>query len=289
MSYRKILAPIFGAQRDHVALETAFELAKQFTAHVEALFVRADPTVALPLGYIGDMSGAAAHYAMEAAIKAANEAQEIAQAAFAKATDTTGIPVSTPTSVQTRPSAELRIEQGDFADQIERRSRLCDLIMFGGAAKDMERPLIHEGFESALMSGARPVLFVPQQSKSALGQRIGIAYDGSAAAAHAVTGALPFLERAKELHAFEVTSEKETHLDELQAYLHLRGLRATAHLIDPGTAPTGDALVQTVQARGCDLLVLGGYGHSRVREFVFGGVTRHVLRHRMPFAVLLAH
>jgi nucleotide-binding universal stress UspA family protein len=48
-------------------------------------------------------------------------------------------------------------------------------------------------------------------------------------------------------------------------------------------------LVHAVKTQECDVMVLGGYGHSRLREFVFGGVTRHVLRHGAPFAVLLAH
>jgi nucleotide-binding universal stress UspA family protein len=133
------------------------------------------------------------------------------------------------------------------------------------------------------------VLFVPQQMKSLPCERVAIAFDGSAAAAHALTASVPFLERAKQLHAFEVTAEKGTALTELQAYLSLRGLRAIPHVVPPGGRSTGEALVQAVKTQECDLMVLGGYGHSRLREFVFGGVTRHVLRHGAPFAVLLAH
>lgn len=287
MPYRKILAPVFGAARDEQALAAAFELGRQFSAHVQVLFVRADPAAALPLGYVGDMSGAAARYAVEAAIAAAEEAQKLAETAFAKAVGTSGIPVSL-SATRTRPSAEFKMVQGDFVDEIERHSRLCDLVVFGGAPRDMERLTIHEGFEAALMSGSRPVLFMPQ-AKSAPGQRVAIAYDGSAAAAHAVTAALPFLERAKELHAFQVTSGEESELDELQAYLQLHGLRATPHKIGQGSLSTAETLLEAAQKQGCDLLVLGGYGHSRVREFVFGGVTRFLVRHRAPLAILLAH
>jgi nucleotide-binding universal stress UspA family protein len=289
MSYRKILAPVFGSNTDETTLEQALELAKQFSAHVQALFVRIDPVSVLPLEYPGVISGSAAQYAIEAAIKASDAAQKIVEASFAKATDKCGVVVSAPGLAQARPTAELKVVQGDYVDEVEHHSRLCDLIVFAGSAGNGPYGPTQAAFESALMSGARPVLLVSPGTKTAPGQRIGIAYDGSAAAAHAVTAALPFLERAKDLHAFEVTTETVSHLAELESYMGLRGLRIGAHQVDAKTDSTGDALLQAVQARGCDLLVLGGYGHSRVREFVFGGVTRHVLHHRPTFAVLMAH
>jgi nucleotide-binding universal stress UspA family protein len=289
MTYRKILAPVFGVRRDQATLESAFELAKRFGSHVEVLFVQADPTAALPTGYMADMGGTAAQYVMEAAIKANETAQKSAEQSFAKVSDRCGIPISTQPSGQAGATAALKIVQGDFMDEIERHSRLCDLVVFAGRQKDLGKTTIHEGFESALMSGSRPVLFVPQQMKSLPCERVAIAYDGSAAAAHALTAAIPFLERAKQIHAFEVTAEKGTALPELQAYLSLRGLKAISHVVPSGGRSTGEALVQAAKTQECDLMILGGYGHSRLREFVFGGVTRHVLRHGAPFAVLLAH
>jgi len=149
----------------------------------------------------------------------------------------------------------------------------------------------NEGFEAALLSGARPVLFVRREPAENPGQRIAIAYDGSAAAAHAVTAALPFLSRAKSVHSFEVTTStgKSEPLSELREYLALRGIDVVEHVVDPGPKSLGEALALAVQAQRCELLVLGGYGHSRIREFVLGGVTRHVLRHGSQFAVLMTH
>jgi nucleotide-binding universal stress UspA family protein len=290
MSYRKILVPIFGTVHDQAALQAAFGLAKQFAAHAEALFVRVNPVTALPYGYLeGDVSGYSARYAIEAAIKAADAAQKIAQGAFDKMVDKLHIPVVAKPGARSEVTASFAVVEGDFADEIERRSRTSDLVVFGAASGDVEHTNIREGFESALLSGARPVLLVPRDTTDVPGQRVAIAYDGSATAAHAVTAALPFLARAKELHAFEVTAEKSTSLSDLQDYLSLRGLSATLHSIDPGPKATAEALLLAVQAKKCDLLVLGGYGHSRLGEFVFGGVTRHVLRHGAPLAVLMAH
>ncbi len=290
MSYRKILVPVFGSAHDRAAVQAAFSLGKQFNAHVEALFVKLDPVSALPYGYLdGDISGYSAQYAIEAAIKAAEHAQKAAQGTFDKAVDKSGIKVSAKPGASPNASAEFKIVQGDFAGEIERRSRICDLIVFGATSSDAAFANIREGFEGALLSGSRPVLFVPKETADVPGRNIAIAYDGSATAAHAVTAALPFLARAKELHAFEITAEKGTALAELQEYLALRGLTAVEHVVDPGPKTTAEALLLAVGAHKCDLLVLGGYGHSRIREFVLGGVTRHVLRHGAPLAVLMAH
>lgn len=292
MSYRKILVPVIGAVNDKAAVSAAFALARQFGAHVEALFVRLDPVRAVPYGYVGtDISGYSAQYAIEAAIRASDEAQKVVSATFKSAVEKFGIELKDKPGARTDATAHLRIVQGDFADEIERRSRLCDLIVFGLASAKDGQETLREGFEAALLSGARPVLFVPQEPAESPGQRIAVAYDGSATAAHAVTAALPFLSRAKSVHSYEVTPATGVSepLNDLREYLALRGIEAVEHLVDAGPKSTAEALTLAVQAQRCDLLVLGGYGHSRIREFVLGGVTRHILRHGAPFAVLMAH
>jgi nucleotide-binding universal stress UspA family protein len=292
MSYRKILVPVIGATNDKAAIAAAFSLGRQFGAHVEALFVRLDPVRAVPYGYVGtDISGYSAQYAIEAAIKASDEAQKVASATFKSAVEKFGIELKDKPGARTDATAHLKIVQGDFADEIERRSRLCDLVVFGVAANKDGQDTVREGFEAALLSGTHPVLFVPNEPIESPGQRVAVAYDGSATAAHAVTAALPFLSRAKSVHSFEVTLATgiSEPLTELREYLALRGIEAVEHLVDPGAKSIGETLTAAVQAQRCDLLVLGGYGHSRIREFVLGGVTRHLVRHGAPFAVLMAH
>jgi nucleotide-binding universal stress UspA family protein len=292
MSYRKILVPVFGSVDDQKSLQAAFAVGRQFGAHVEALFVRLDPIRAIPYGYVGtDLSGYSAQYAIEAALKAAEAAQKIASEAFAKAVKESGVEINEKPGARTSPTTQFRIVQGDFADEIERGTRLCDLVVFGATTNEDGHERIREGFEAALLGGARPVLFAPSQPAETLGQRIAIAYDGSAAAAHAVTAALPFLSRSKSVHSFEVTSEtgRSEALTELREYLALRGIEVVDHTVDPGPKSAGEALSLAVQAQRCELLVLGGYGHSRIREFVLGGVTRHILRHGSQFAVLMTH
>lgn len=292
MSYRKILVPVCGSVNDRPAIQSAFDLGRQFGAHVEVLFVRFHPARAGSYGYIGiNGGGYAAQYMIEAAIRAAGEAQKIATDAFNQAVDTYGIELKDRPGARSDATTQLKIVQGEFSTEIERASRLCDLIVFGPTSEEADNESIRDGFEAALLSGSRPVLFVPRAPAESPGQRVAIAYDGSAAAAHAVTAALPFLSRAKSVHSFDITTASRTSeaLADLHEYLALRGINVVEHVVDPGPKSTGEALALAVQVQHCDLLVLGGYGHSRIREFVLGGVTRHILRHGSPFAVLMAH
>ena len=292
MPYRKILIPVTGAKTDRAALAAGLALAQQFRAHALALFVRLDPVRAMPYGYIGnDVSGFSAQYAIEAAIKLSDETQKIVSEAFQAAVRKAGVAVKEKPGASPEATAHLKVLQGDFALEVERESRLSDLVVFGLAPDSNGQAMNREGLEAALLSGAHPVLFVPNEPAETPGRRIAIAYDGSATAAHAVMAALPLLSRAKAVHSFEVTpaTGESEPLTELRDYLALRGIGVIDHLIDPGPKSIGDALLNAVAAQHCDLLVLGGYGHSRIRELVLGGVTRHIVRNGAPFAVLMAH
>jgi nucleotide-binding universal stress UspA family protein len=290
MHFRKILVPVIGAASDKTPLSAAFSLAKQFGAHAEALFVRLDPVRAIPYSYLGgDASGYSAQYAMEAAIKASDEAQKLAVETFRATAGKVSIELKQKPGAL--PTAHLKVVQGDFADEIERESRLSDLVVFCLVPNGEGQDTLREGFEAALLSGTNPVLCVPAEPGENPGQRIAIAYDGSATAAHAVMAALPFLSRAKAVHSFEITpaTGDSEPLTQLREYLALRGIGVIEHLVDPGPKSTAEALLLAVEAQRCDMLVLGGYGHNRIREFVLGGVTRHIAHHGAPFAVLMAH
>lgn len=292
MSYRKILAPLVGAENDRVSLAAALSLAKRHGSHVEALFVRFDPVRSIPYGYTsGDMSGYAAEYAIAAAIRAADEAQGQARKAFDEVTASHGIEVAPRPGARAAPTAHLRIVQGLFAEEIEYASRLADIVVFGVVPGAEAREGASEGVEAALLGGSRPVLLVPRELGADFGADVAIAFDGSATASHAATSAVPMLRAAKSVHALEVTEATggAEDLAALRAYLALHGLTPIEHVVDPGSRSVGEAIADAVKACHCDTLVLGGYGHGRLREFLLGGVTRHMLRHPVPFALYLTH
>ena len=179
----------------------------------------------------------------------------------------------------------------DAPDLLIREARLRDLTIV---------PAISEGTnylwyaESIVFGSGRPVLLLPQRSrprKLAL-DTIVIAWDGSRPAARAVADALPFLERAKNARVLTVLNEKElaseSRAAELSKYLERRGIDATPDCIDAAGRRIGEILSSYLTSSQADLLVMGAYGHSRLREFILGGATRSMLSNP-PLPILLSH
>lgn len=283
MAIRRILAPLTGGENDRRVLALACLAARTLEAHLDALFVAPDPDEALP--YMGEgVSGAVIEDILRAAKAAAKEAGAAARKSFEAATAEAKIPVSQPGGPG-RTSAQLSEVQGRVGDIVERTSRLADLVVFadsaGGAAL----------IESALMSAGRPILLTPQSTlPKSIGQTVAIGWDASAEAAHAVTAAMPFLKLAKtiDIITVRVGGLEAKAADDLAGYLALHGLTARERVVDPKGRSVGQVLLDAAQTSGADLLVMGGYGHSRLREFILGGATRHILT-TATMPVLMAH
>jgi len=98
---------------------------------------------------------------------------------------------------------------------------------------------------------------------------------------NAVTAALPFLKCAESVEILCVSRSKDEPIDsvELKEYLALQGVSATERHVEAGTRAVGDVLLEEAIKSGAGLLVAGGYGHSRLRELFFSGVTSHVVSH----------
>jgi len=146
--------------------------------------------------------------------------------------------------------------------------------------------------EGALFESGRPVIVVPYIQKSGLTlERVLACWDGGRTAARAIADAMPFLERAKAVDLVIVAEERKN--DEIT------GVRMSEHITRHGVAVSvkriakGDLAVQDVilsyaADSGADFMVMGGYGHSRLREFILGGVTRGILN-SMTVPVLMSH
>jgi nucleotide-binding universal stress UspA family protein len=288
MTYRKILVPLAGSDPDRQTLAVATTIARQFAGHVVGLFVRPDPSDALP--YVGfGLSGSALQDMINAANKSADEASQKAEAILKEVAGAGGIALLKTPGAQSQATADYHVVQGRFSDVIERETRLSDLVVFGALqGNDLGA---REALETVLISGSRPILYAPAPLSANFAKRIAIGYDGSAAAAHSVTAALPYLKRATSVELYEVTigAKASRNLDQLEEYLALHGIPSAKHIVDPGSKPIGETLLGTVQKAGCDMLVMGGYGHSRIHEFVLGGATRHMLSQTKTLPILMAH
>jgi len=145
--------------------------------------------------------------------------------------------------------------------------------------------------EAALFHSGRPVLVVPfiQRDELTL-SRVLIGWDGSRAAARAISDAWPLLNRAKNINVVSIGhGERQASLQrELGEHLAKHGLKARFDVIAGDDIDAGNAILSHAADVQADLLVIGGYGHSRLREWVLGGVTRTVLR-TMTIPTLLSH
>jgi nucleotide-binding universal stress UspA family protein len=279
MTIVKILAPLTGGPRDAVVLASAFAAAKPFHAHVVALFVRPDATEAVP--FFGDgVSAQVVQEIAEAAKAAADAAIKLARASLEAAANTVGAEIIAAPAPSGSLSASFREVLGNFADQVTLAARLSDLVVFG-PLKEGDRPGLTEAFEATLLETGRPVLLSANPAQPSFCKKIALAWNESVASAHAVTAALPFLKCAESVEILSVSRNQDEPIDssELKTYLRLQGVTASERKVDAGTRVVGDVLLEEAIKSGAGLLVAGGYGHSRLREMFFSGVTRHVVSH----------
>jgi nucleotide-binding universal stress UspA family protein len=278
MAYKKILAPLTGGARDASVLASALAAARPFNAHVVALFVRPDPAEAMPFfgeGVSGSMVQEIVDVAKEAADKASAEARASLEAA---ARDAHAEILAKPERCDAL-SVSFQEERGNFADRVTLASRVADVVVFG-PLKEGDKPGLTEAFESVLLQSGRPVLLAAQVPPKIIAQHVAIAWDGSIASAHALTAAMPYIARAKSVEFLMVKRPgEEFDCNEPREYLMLHGLASDVRSVEAGPKPIGQALLEGASAGGADLLVLGGYGHSRLRQLFAGGVTKHVVSH----------
>lgn len=288
--FKTVLVPVHDGESAAAPLDTAFGLAGAFATHVVALHVRTDPTTAVPL--VGEgMSGGMVEEMMTIAEHQAAERAEKARAAFDAACTRHAVPVAE-TPVE-GPSAAWVDITGREEEAIAWRGRLADLVIMGRPAEGLD-PAALLNLNAALMESGKPLLLAPPVPPATMGQRVAIAWNGSAEAARAVACALPLLQRAETVTILTATEPGTAAAPlapppaaELATYLAWHGVAATTKVV-PAGSNAGAVLLEQCAGLGADLLVMGAYTHSRLRQLILGGVTRHVLGHA-PIPLLLCH
>lgn len=199
-----------------------------------------------------------------------------------------------------RAAADLGVEARAVTDRsfayglpevVADHARLHDLVVAG---VDRAGLLSERGMaEHLVFEAGRPVVIVPADYRGPVRfERVTVAWDNSRVAARALGDAMPLLRLARQVDIVSVGDEKQidASIDAsvLVEALGRRGVAARFEQIDPAGARIGDALRQHALQRGADLLVMGAFGHSRLRQFVLGGATRSVLDEPL-LPVLLSH
>jgi nucleotide-binding universal stress UspA family protein len=189
-----------------------------------------------------------------------------------------------------------RMASGKVSETVVRQARHADLVILGQV--DPAHPPPPAGrqlVEDVLMTSGRPILVIPYIGRfETLGTNILVGWNTSREAARAVNDAIPFLAKAASVTILEANpvgrklgTDDATSAD-ITRHLARHGISAETARTAIASISAADALLSYVSDISADLLVVGGYGHSRLREFILGGVTRELLRH-MTLPVLMSH
>ena len=280
MPYKTILVYLNSAKRAEAVLEAALRLAGKSEAHVIGLHVIPQVTVpaVVPFEVTGEI--------IDVQRKALDEQAAKIAGIFAEMTR------------QHQPPCEwrtVRASHYDVASIVDDHGRTADIIVAPQSDPDGDIYLPADVTEDLLMESGRPVLVIPKRGRvKKLGEVIVLAWNNSREAARATFDALPLLVGAKSVVLLTVDPPKSRKGDpdlpaaEIAASLARHGVKAEAAVSLTGGLSIADGLSAQIDNRGADLLIMGGYGHSRLREVVFGGATRDMLE-KMTVPVLIAH
>jgi len=177
-------------------------------------------------------------------------------------------------------------------DRFARMARRFDLAIVGQSQPKMSS-MDHIIGETTLFESGRPMIMVPYIQKEPFKiDNVMICWDGSRAAARAVADAIPILGKSGRVEIVIVTNEPGKQYDiegaDIGQHLARHGLKVNIHRLSGGDIDVADALLSYAADSAADFMVMGGYGHSRLREFVLGGVTHSILQ-SMTVPVLLSH
>ncbi len=279
MSYRSIVVHVDDHPRSRRRVAVALGLAARFDARVIGIYVQ--PGLAL---YPFTAAMLPADF-VEERMRQQLASQRAAEADFSEAAAAASVM-----------SIEWRAPAGDPYEMMAVHARNADLAVLGQPEpKADDRAFASDLAQSVLMDSGRPVLFVPHTGTfDAIGRSVLVAWKNTREAARAVGDAIPLLTQAGAVRAVSVAADDEVSLPDAAAaqdfdtWLAQHGVATRLDLVVAPGVDAGQWLLSHAADAGADLIVMGGYGHRRLRELVIGGVTRTMLR-AMRVPVLMSH
>jgi nucleotide-binding universal stress UspA family protein len=287
---KTILVPFYGNEKELPALEAAFMLAKQHDSHVHCLHI--SPSANL-FGY-GDPMLPVHNFAeiKESIEKELQNQAQRAQTWFEDTAKKYHVPVTTQLDASHKQAAaSWRHEVDTQADEaIAHAGRLADVIIISRIITEQ-----HESYHSAIVASlfetGRPVMIMPTgETPKTIGKHIAIAWDASAEAAHTVAEARPLLKQAEKVRIITVDEKEKTGpiAQELALYLLVHNVKSDHVSIQTGSLSIGSAIMEEALKEGADMIVMGAFAHSRIRQMLLGGATSFMLDHaKLP--IFMAH
>jgi nucleotide-binding universal stress UspA family protein len=260
MAFKDILVLVDRSRSAPVRIDLATRLASQFGAHLTGLHVTGPP--AIPASVRAELP----QLAIEGFTRFQAQAAEAARELFLARASQPGVTV------------EWRHREGDPGDMVTLHARYVDLAVVGQDDPDDEQDTPRGMAQRILLGSGRPV----------------VAWNASREATRAANDALPILERAARVTVLSINPRggPAGHGDvpgaDMALHLARHGVRAEANAIESDDVKAAEVLLSSLTDLGADLLVMGGYGRSRVRELVLGGMTRDILR-AMTTPVFMSH
>src|SRR5664280_2520399 len=263
-------------ERD-LAGDFAISVADAFEAHLLGVAFSYDPIIP------GTVMGGIPPEFIESQRRESEKKARAALARFEQAAKRAGV------SYEAR---SINASIGGAAERLGHLARRFDLAIAGQPERDRAAAaeVVDEG---VLFESGRPVIFVPFIQKAGLKlDRVMVCWDGSRAATRAIADSMPFLQKAKQVDIVMVASNR-TKSDEIPGadlgqHLARHGLRVNVKRLVAPDIDVTSAVLSYAADSSADMIVMGGYGHSRLREFVLGGVTRGILA-TMTVPTLMSH
>jgi nucleotide-binding universal stress UspA family protein len=256
-------------------------VARVWNAHLHCLHVRVDARDVAPLAGEG-LSGAMIEEMMAATERESGERADRVRALFEKFTQGLGgvtLADNPDTAAKTEgPTLSFESIAGREEDVVAQQSRLYDMAVVPDpeAGEDVSSS---DALHAILFDSGRPVLIAPRIAPTDIGTRVCVAWNGTAESAAAVAAALPWLHKASAVQILcsEEYQRRGPKAEGIQAYLRWHSIEAEIVPFKPQTREVGAGLLGAARDFGADLLTMGAYSHSRLRQLILGGVTRHVL------------
>jgi nucleotide-binding universal stress UspA family protein len=268
-------------------LAAALAVARRCAAHIDAVHVRIDPVaVAVASSVEGGVGGPLLESVIAQLEQDSRAREASATPMFAEFCAREGIAAAaTPAEAGAGPSGEFHVETGEELLWVAACGRTADLMGVSGSDVTARATL-----DAVPLETGRPLL-IPSAAHPApaVAGRVAIAWKPTPQAARAVAAATPFLEAAKEIVVISVEEEDAPRDDpgRLLRTLARHGFKADPQRLSPGPRGSAETLLAAATEQA-GLLVMGGYGHTRIREWVFGGFTQRVLADA-PMPALVAH
>jgi len=276
MSYKTILVHIDPGKRCSVRVDVAIRLAQQHDAHLVALHALAPFE---PPGYVMAEMGPAI---IEVQKRAGAAEMARTEGEFSKQASAAGLR-----------NVEWRTAVDDPVEAMTLHARYADLVVIGQTDPSDGSNIAADFPERLVLAAGRPVLILPSAGRfPTIGKRILVAWNPSREATRAVTDAIPLLRLAHNVHVMAVNPRHGEHGNvpgaDIGLYLARHGVRVEVKSDHGAEIDVGNELLSRAADLDADLIVMGGYGHSRLKEWVLGGATRTILE-SMTAPVLMSH